>query len=130
MGYQRPTIKLVFADDEFAGLEVRVRRLSVEGMLAASALVEAKAAEKVSAMATLLAGAILTWNLEDDTGTALPVTPEVLLQQDMGFMTTLLNQIMEVSGGVSPPLPAASPAGEPCPEESIPMETLSPSPAS
>lgn len=133
MGYQRPTLKLIFADEEMEGLEVRARRLSVEellhifGMADAEHLASNPTAERVERADQLLAAlaaTLLSWNLEDRDGVPVPLTVEGLRTQDMPLIVAVRSALLDASTGVSRPLPPASPDGEPSLEESIPMEVL------
>lgn len=140
MGYRRAkTLKLTWADGEFAGLEVRVRRTSVEQFLELGPLMEGEigtsfSPEDVKAMRGLFLefGRLLhSWNLEDeDTGQPIECTPEEFLRQDLVLVNEIIRRYGEYIAGVSAPLPQPSPGGEPPPEASLPMEPLSPSPRS
>ncbi len=136
MGYKRPTLKLVFADPEFEGLEVRARRLSIGAALRVAGLADmdtrelAAAEEKLGELLKLIAESLISWNLEDDNGTPVPLTGEALAEQDLPFITALAGALATASAGVSRPLEPASNSGPSSEEVSLPMEPLSESPPS
>lgn len=132
MGYQRPTLKLVFADPEFDGLEVRARRLTVGAMLRLHKLSATQAAspdgddsaERFGELLSAVADSIISWNLEDDQGQPVPATAAGLRSQDMPLVEAVKQALLDASVGVAPPLPQPSSGGGPSPEESIPMDPL------
>lgn len=137
MGYRRKTYKLVFADEEFDGLEVRTRGGSIDHLVQLTAITQLGAELVKPAghahrdeMYQLLAGRLLSWNLEDDQGQPVPVTVEALRQQDWPLVLGIAHAWMSAVAGVSRPLDSDSPSGQPFPEASIPMEVSLPSPPS
>lgn len=73
MGYQRSTLILKFEDEEYAELEVKMRRLPLGDLLAVSELADMgkdlkdhKAA--LDDLLSTVAGSLLSWNLEDEKG--------------------------------------------------------------
>ncbi|MFF0138552.1 hypothetical protein ACFYRN_19180 [Streptomyces sp. NPDC005227] len=69
---------------------------------------------------------LVSWNLEEEDGTPIPCTPRALFAVDNDLALALATQWLDVIGGkVDGPLPQSSPAGEPSPVVSIPMEPLS-----
>ncbi|MEU8362316.1 hypothetical protein AB0C27_40490 [Nonomuraea sp. NPDC048882] len=139
-GYKRArTVKLTWADDtELAGFEVRAKRISVRKFLALAPLLEADLAsfskEEVDQMEDLFlmfGRELVSWNLEDeDTGEPIPCTPDAFLDADLPLAVEIITAYGQNVAGVSPPLDGGSPSGDQSQEASIPMEPLSPSPAS
>lgn len=141
-GYSRPTIKLTWADDtEFAGLVVRVKRISIAGLLELDALVQSattaeNSTKKLNQIVARVAKMLRTWNLRDEvydaggneTSVEVPATEAGIRSQDPELLYAIVNAYTEALVGVSPPLPRPSIDGEQSPEASIPTETLSPSP--
>jgi hypothetical protein len=137
-GYRRSrTVKLTWAGGEFAGLEIRVRRISVRRYLDLAPLLDGQldtdtedgrkaALELLSEFGSL----IRSWNLQDEDGEPVPCTAEAFLDQDPTFVREVLDQWAAAVAGVSAPLETPSSAGAPFPEGSIPMDVLSPSPQS
>ena len=139
-GYRRVrTVKLTWADDtEFAGFEVRAKRISVGKFLGLMPLLDldmdAMSAADVESMRELFVefGRVLvSWNLEDeDSGDPVPCTPDAFLEQDLALVMAVISAYGEHVAGVAAPLDSGSPSGEPSLEASIPMEPLSSSLAS
>lgn len=135
-GFQAPRkiYRLTFADPDLAGLEVRARSVSTGEFLQISSLAElagergvATDISEVSKLFAAFAGAIVSWNLEDEKGD--PIAPDVdgLYSQDFDFVLSIIMAWLEAVASVPDPLGRASSGGERFPEESLPMESLSPS---
>lgn len=135
MGWQLPdkyrnTYLLVFADPDFHGLEVRVRRVSFDALRTAASLsdIDAEKAragqlsgfdlEKIDRMVEQFASALIGWNLEDEQGQPVPATLEALRAQDIALVLELIDAWMyAVSQSEMPSRP------EPVDEAGLPMET-------
>lgn len=139
MGYKRKKIFLLrFADGDLEGLEVRVRSISIERFLELAPLLDMTMSggltpEDITGIRETLAAfadVLVSWNLEEEDGTPVPCTVEGLMDQDLRFVLGLMTAWAEEIAGVAAPLERPSPSGEPSPEASLPMEPLSPSPAS
>jgi hypothetical protein len=144
-GYQRSLLKLTFTDPEFAGLEIRAKRISFGKLLG---LLELKGLEKFSdaspEVRTALTGlfrdlsnTIVSWNLEDPNlddpdgpGIPVPVSPEALENLDPPLVMAVVDAIREASVGVAAPLESSSSGGGQSLEASIPMAELSENPTS
>jgi len=90
-------------------------------------------AENIKATRELLsrfAAALVSWNVEDEEGEPVPPTLDSIFAEDLGFVLAVIKAWMDAIAGVSGPLAPSLPAGEPSPEASIPMESLSLSQAS
>jgi len=138
-GFVRPrTLKLTWADDtEFAGLEVRAKRCSLETFFQLTPIIDGgidvsseKGREEFLHLFLKFGEHLVSWNLEDEDGGAVPCTPQEFMAMDPKFVREILEQWAEEIAGVAVPLDSKSPDGEPFPEASLPMETLSPSLAS
>ncbi len=142
MGYVRKkTFKIRFGEGhEFEGLEVRMRSVSIGRMLrlmpkigALDDIVATKP-DEIEDLFRDIAGLIDSWNIEDedDQGNVVPVpaTYEGVIDQDLRMLNCILQEWAQHVAGVPAPLDERSPSGEPFPEASLPMETLSPSPVS
>jgi hypothetical protein len=141
MGYVRPTIKLVFDEDtgDMAGLEVRLRRPSIDQALQVTSLdhLTSKSGSlttddraTIDEIFNTLGPLLIGWNLEEEDGTSVPATAEELRKQDVGFVLALIGEWMKASVGVSVPLGRRSTGGSQSEALSIPMDVLSESPAS
>jgi hypothetical protein len=138
MGYEakRKIFKLVFADTEMEGLEVTVRSTSMGNILQMAELDEMNPlaltkedVDKIRKLFAILAGAMLSWNLEED-GVPVPATLESILAQEPEFVMTIIKSWTRAMTQASGPLAQPSLDGERSLEASIPMETLSQSQAS
>jgi hypothetical protein len=130
MGYQRPTLKLVFDDPEMEGLIVRARRLKIGtyvDLLRAAGL-DLKDETNRKELAERIMSAVIDWNLEDEDSQPVPVTPAGFLDQDLRFIIQMSEALLAAHRGVPGPLERPSPAGGQSLEQSIPMEIESPSP--
>lgn len=147
MGYRRAKLyKLTF--DDYPGLQVSMKGLSVKGLMAVSRhaaglkgmenLSELEGEQLAAALAAAeelfrkFAAALVSWNLEDDeTGEPVPATLEAVQDQDFDFILDLTLAWMDAAASVDTPLkqPSASspPSGLGLSEA---MEPLSPSPGS
>jgi hypothetical protein len=137
-GYVRArTLKLTWADGEFAGLEIRAKRASMETFFNLAPLIDggidvsdSKGREEFLGLFLEFGAYLVSWNLEDEDGTPVPCTPAEFLAQDPRFVREVLDQWAEAIAGVAAPLEQPSPAGGTFPEGSLPMDALSPSLAS
>lgn len=147
---QAKTYKLVFTEEDMAGLQVRAKSLPLGAFMdlidLAGRFDEADAsdlsAEDAKALRQLFEGfaeALVSWNLEapvyDDDGTVVgstpvPATVEGMYTQDMEFVMAVIKAWMDAVAGVSAPLAPGSPSGAQSLEASMPMAPQSTSPAS
>lgn len=126
MGYERnPKVyHLKFQDGEYAGLEVRVRSLSMKQLLTIRTGNGEEGKDGTETAVRFLAERIIDWNLTDQ-GVPVPTTLDAILDEDDDFVLAIINKWTTAVSGVSAPLPESSPSGEPSPVASIPMEPLS-----
>lgn len=133
MGFEgRKLLKLTFEAEELAGLEVEVRRPTVDQVLAASDRGDELGGDEkggLRAQAELFCELLVSWNLEND-GVPVPHTAGDLLAQDQVVTLEIINAWQDSALRLSGPLVKRSTAGEPSVAASIPMETLSESRAS
>jgi hypothetical protein len=154
MGYtRRKTFLIKFgAGHEYAGLEVRMRSVSVERLLEtlplinrfddlASNFVQAESEDELK-RAKQEAEDVLakvhdlfdSWNIEDtdEQGNTVPVpcTLQELMAEDFRLVNAVIQAWAQHLAGVPAPLEPPSLNGVPFPEASIPMESLSPNPGS
>jgi hypothetical protein len=130
MGYRREPriINLRFEDTEYDGLVVRARSVSTGEFFAFQDLAEHADRRSDSArdLIALFATVVIDWNLEDPvTGEPMPVSDQVLLDQDLDFVMDLVITWMDAVAGVTRPLGRASTGGRSSPEASLPMEISS-----
>ncbi|NGO68513.1 hypothetical protein [Streptomyces boncukensis] len=135
MGYkrQRRIIHLQFDQDhELAGLEVRLRSLSLRNYKELLGIGEVDRSD-VGSQLEEFARSLISWNLEDEeTGEPIPATPEAVDAEDADLMQKIAGFWFDALTGViqGDPLPDSSPGGGQSPEATIPMEPLSESRAS
>lgn len=141
MGYERSTLKLRFVDEQYEGLEVRMRRLPLGDLLAVTGLADlgeqiAEQKEALDQLLTLVERSLLSWNLEE-AGEPVPMvkgapgsiadgTPSTgLYALDIDFILALVNAWTEAAASVAPPLPGSSDSGGLSPAPFELMEALS-----
>lgn len=131
MGFERnPKVyHLKFQDGEYAGLEVRVRSLSMKQLLVIRTGNGEEGKDGTERAVEFLAERIISWNLTDK---GVPVAPtlENILEEDDDFVLAIINKWTSAVSGVSAPLEEPSPSGEISQVASIPTEPLSESLAS
>lgn len=132
MGFKKKskTYRLTFSG-EYEGLTVTARSLPLGKFMKMGKLVDLDVAnptgddfETLEELFTLFLEALISWNLEEDDGTPIPVTREALYDQDLAFVLMLVVVYMDAVSGVPGPLDATSNAGERSLEGSLPMEPL------
>lgn len=133
MGYRhtRRKITVRFEEpNEFAGFEAVLRGKSLAGFLALTGIGEVDQSS-ISDQLQDMAHSLISWNLEDEDGNPVPVTPEAVFEQDQELMLALgKGWIDGLGAGVSVPLEQSSTDGPPSLEASLPMAPLSESLAS
>ncbi|MFF5404627.1 hypothetical protein ACFY8K_16700 [Streptomyces misionensis] len=123
--------KLKFAEGDYEGLEVTLRSVSIGEMRAMQSVGEEDSGrDGFDRLADLIASHMVAWNREDEGGNALPPTMESLEDEEPALVNLIIDKWMSAVAGVSAPLEQPSNSGGSAPEESIPMEALSPSLAS
>lgn len=133
MGFKRnrKIYHLVWADGDYAGLEVDVRTITMGQLIAAKTGQSTDAKDGLAGNVELLADRIVGWNLEDEeTGEPVPTTLEAMEAEDDDLILAIISQWMEAVSGVAAPLDTTSPSGEISQVASIPTEPLSQSQAS
>src|SRR5574341_1358911 len=91
MGFKVPkqTITLQFTDEDYAGLEIETKMPTVRDAMAGEKLQkEAEGKSEVTQMTLLfefLMQFITKWNLEEEDGTPIPLSKEVLLDFPAAF---------------------------------------------
>jgi hypothetical protein len=121
MGYvRRKTYLLTFEQEEYAGLEIRLRPIRV------GEVIDASDDRDVKDMILMFAKALVSWNLEYDDGTPVPTTLDGVRSCDIGMiMDAYTAWQRQMSGEISGPKEENSISGSPLAEVSLPMEPLS-----
>lgn len=136
MGYVRKVrpVKLIFDDEEYAGLEIRMKPMPLGEFLGLYDQVhEIEDDDKSGSFESVIRGTadkLVGWNLENEDGTPVPATFEGLLEQDLVFVRDIISGYKSALFGVDSPLSQDSNSGSQLEEVSIPMEILSESHAS
>jgi hypothetical protein len=141
--FVRPSRVLVLRFDEeheLYGMVARVRSLSLGSLLdlvamasvadrhrGAAVVTDPEAVKAISVLFEAFVDRLVSWNMVDDDGIAVPATLVGLRTMEMDHALDLIGAWMDAAAGVSPPLNRPSSGGERYPEGSIPMEVLSPS---
>lgn len=128
MGYRpkRRIFNLDFTGTDYEGLEASMRGPTVGEEIEFEALQD-KPGGAIEVF-ELMAGLLVSWNVEDDHGQPVPCTLDGVRTQDAAMVTAILKAAQTAASGVPAPLPSGSPSGEPSLVESIPMDALSPNP--
>lgn len=127
MGYRHKPKRINVRFDEpheFAGFEAVLRGKSLAGFLDLQGIGEVDKSNLGDQLREM-SQSLISWNLEDEDGTPVPITPETVMAQDQDLMIALATAWMDGLAGVSAPLEPNSTDGPPSPEASIPMEVLS-----
>jgi hypothetical protein len=133
MGYKpkRKIYNLDFTGTDHEGLRVSIRGLNTgQYMDLFEAKTEAEAGGETNKLLTIMAGQLVSWNVEDDDDTPVPATLDGIKTQDLDFNLAVVNAWTTAMAGVPAPLEQPSTDGGPSLEASIPVEILSPSLAS
>lgn len=118
MGFVRTqTVKLTWADGEFAGLEICTRRVSMEKLLELMPLMDADPdsgdTEALRSMFLEVGGRLVSWNLEDESGEPVPCTPETFLAQDVDLVKEVVSVwTAKVAGGSAEASPSEQEVGD------------------
>lgn len=133
MGYEigAKVYKLVFADGQFEGLEVRARSMPLGEFLELAELIDAGGftGDGAREIFARFSKVLVSWNCEK-RGKPVPTTVAGLLRLDLAEAGGIIEAWRDVITGVTGPLEQNSTGGEPSPEVSIPMEPLTASQAS
>lgn len=111
--------------------EAVARRTSLDEYLRLTGLVEEEETgedreNRIVQQLNKFAESLISWNIAEEDGTPTPPTRDEFFKLDEDLALALATEWVERIGGkVYDPLPESSPAGEPSPVVSIPMEPLS-----
>jgi hypothetical protein len=136
------TYLLKFEEEEYQGLEIRSRGLSIANLLNMTTMSERLQSEKVSGenaaenvqnierLMRLFSDSLIEWNITN-LGEDVPATYEGVMAQDIGFMLRVIRAYTDAIVTVPDPLEQRFSDGGQSPEHlMIPMEPLSASLAS
>lgn len=100
MGYRPPeqTYKLVFADEDMAGFEVRLKSASSEKILELSELKpDLSNTQAIRELYEYFVTRVLSWNLEDDEGNPMPVSASSLYAQEPAWVFRVISAWLKAS---------------------------------
>lgn len=136
----RKTFRLQFTDEDMAGLEVVMRRGSMDGFVKIAKMAgldtgRLKATDPatlkvIDELLDVFSAALVSWNVEDDDGNPVPATREGVGTQDDDFVLEIIRAWVEARASVSLPLGQPSNGGATTDPDQllmvgIPMEALS-----
>lgn len=134
MGFVPPTTvyKLQFEDD-YAGLEVRMRASKLRMLFDAQDLLDLdpssmnpEEAKRAAEVFQIIADHLVSWNVETAKGKKVPATFQGLLDQEMPMVARIFAEWQKAMVAVPGPLSQPSRSGRAPDLSSLPMETLSP----
>lgn len=100
--HHRKIYKLAFeGSDEFDGLEVTARGMSVGQYLEVTSLAGSKDTESVERLLRRFSDALVSWNLRDEDGSDIPMSYEGVGSCDIDFIMKIIAAWMTAIAGVS-----------------------------
>lgn len=133
--YEPDTYVLEFAEESMAGLEIKVRQITMGELkhLAKYAGGNFKLTlgniEEFDRLMEFLVANIVSWNLEKAPGEPMPITLDTFMGLAPKFASKIISAWVDVVSGVEADLGKESSPGENQEElESVPMEPLPPNP--
>jgi len=132
MGFRREAThhKLMFEDEQYQGLEVIAKPLSLKDFLALTRMAAGegddplKQAENSGVVFRKFADSLVAWNLEDEDGNPVPATYEGVESQDFSFVNVVVRAWMDTMAGVPKASKRVSNGGGTSQEALIPMDVL------
>ncbi len=118
MGFtpKRKHYRLKFEDPDLDGLEVLMSSATLKDLLAIQSLDLSNSEASMTPVLEVLSRAIISWNVEDEEGNAVPTTVEGIESQELPFVMDLITAWTQAVSSVAPPLPGGSNSGDPSPE--------------
>lgn len=107
MGFVRQKFHdLWFEGEEFDGLEIKCRSVSIGMFLRACELTPIKVTDKAdfTELSEIIADTFVSWNLEDGDGVPIPCDLEHLLEQDRYFVGAIIDAWINSMAGHADPL--------------------------
>jgi hypothetical protein len=142
-GYKRKrtVYDLNFADAGFEGLTVQARSMSLGKFLGLGELARLQDLkggrkltpedmEAVKGLFAMFGKALVSWTLQEEDGTPIPATHEAVMDEEPELMLMIASSWVEAVIGVDADLGKDSTSGPLSQVPPLPMDPLSPSPAS
>lgn len=115
MGYKAKRYRLVWDDGEYAGLEVTMKPASIGQMMEMEQIggldPQKTSVAEIRPLIGMLAGLIVSWNVEDDDGQPVPADEDGITGQDIGMLTAIITEFGRRITAVDPTSPNGSPNG-------------------
>lgn len=127
MGHRKvPTIYTITDVKGLEGAVIRLKSIKVGKLRRLLAALESDAdfSTVMTPIFTMVAEALVSWDLEDENGTPLPATLEGIEELELADIMGIISAWTERMTGVDPDLGKDSPSGEPSLELSGLMEAL------
>lgn len=127
MGYRKiPTIHTIDDFEKDPGLVVRVKGLKFGKVRKLIRLMDDDTADQavMDAIAAELLDGLVSWNLEDEHGRPVEMTPEGLDDQDFELVLDIVGKWLDAITGPDEDLGKDSPSGETFPGRPLTMEAL------
>src|SRR5690349_1218841 len=110
MGYKHSPKVYRLAFDDYEGLEVRARSVSLDEFLSLVEIAGKTDPDDLERMFRGFADALVSWNLEDEDGTPVPATYEGIKGQDLDLILDIIGGWQDAIGSV--PAPLAKPSDD------------------
>lgn len=126
-GYKPKKKELVikFSDEEYEGLEVVARKITMREALKGQKILAQEMTEKNTlAMFEFTSSIIIRWNVEDEADKPVLPTKEAFMEFPIDFAAAILNGVLGETYGIPDPLDSNSPNGETLQGLHVPMEAL------
>ena len=125
MGYRKvPTIHTIDDIPGEDGLIVRMQGISFGKVRRVTALLDDEGDGALEEIGKLVVSKLVSWNLEDGDGRAIPVTIEEFDELDFQLVLKLVNAWLDRMTGVSDDLGKDSSSGVKFPGQPVTMEAL------
>lgn len=125
MGYRKiPTIHTLDEIEGETGLVVKIKSIKFGKVRRLMALADEDTDESLTEMFDQLLENLVSWNLEDEHGTPVPMTKEGLEDQETDFIMTILDSWIEKMTKPSADLGKDSSSGPQFPGRPVTMEVL------
>jgi hypothetical protein len=127
----RKIFKLVFAEEDLVGMEVRARSIPLGDFLRVTELAEyaenasgVEALTKISELFSSFVFALESWNLQTEDGDPIPASVDGLYRLDFDLAMSIIMAWLGAMSAVPDPLAGRSSDGGRSLEASIPMAPL------
>lgn len=126
MGYRKsPTVHtLTFDGTSLEGLVIRMKGLKLGEMRRLGKIMDDDDSKTLEELPAFMVRSILSWNLEDEDGTEMPVSTESFDELEIEDVLNIANKWMDVMVGPDDDLGKDSPSGDQFPGRPVTMEAL------